>query len=136
MKHLTRKALIDRMRDYLHSQTDDESSVCMVAAQRGIFCKGFSRFSEDELKQTFYWISRSRPTASREELEDAINKYKLARQQVLEAPLSCDAQMFDRDTCLGWDEFSDEELIKFHEQLLGEEVEIVGPGWTKKADAS
>lgn len=136
MKHLTRNAVIDLLRDHLQALCDDETSICMVAARKGIFCKGFRRFTDQELRQKFDWIASSRPELDRAELEDVINKYKLGRSSALGLSLSCDAQMIDRDTCLGWDEFKDAELQKFYQEWLGEPVEIVSPGWTGKGKAA
>ncbi|MFN7972565.1 MAG: hypothetical protein U0166_09480 [Acidobacteriota bacterium] len=124
MRHLTRANLIYRLRDYLKKLVDDEHSLCLVAARKGIFCKGFAQWSDDELRKKFAWIADARPGISREELEDVINRYKLGRTEALGCDLPCDAQMIDRDTCFGWDGFSDEDLVRFHKEWYGEEVKV------------
>ena len=96
-----------------------------MAAERGIFCLGFMQFTDEELRNKFDWIAASMPDPSRAQLEEAINRYKLARQETLCAPLSCDAQMIDRDTCQGWDEFTDEELAGYYRDWFGQTVEIL-----------
>ena len=67
--------------------------------------------------------------ASRTQLEEVIDKYKVARAEALGVACSCDAALIDRDTCMGWDEFSDRELARFHEDWLGEKVELIDMDW-------
>jgi len=98
--------------------------MCEVAGKLGIFCHGFNRLSDSELREKFSWISRMRHGITREKLEDLANRYTLARQEALEVPFTCDALTIDRDTCLGWDEFSDDDLARFYKELAGEEIAI------------
>lgn len=125
MMHLTRRGVIQRLRDHLLTLTDDQTSMCMVAARKGVFCRGFARFSDDQLRREFGWIADRRPQASREELEEVINLYRLARTESLGLRLACDAQTIDRDTCMGWDDFSDEQLVALHLEWLGAPVELL-----------
>ncbi|MBI1854088.1 MAG: hypothetical protein HYR85_27435 [Planctomycetes bacterium] len=124
MRTLARAVVIEQLRTFLSSLGGDEHPLCEVAAELGIFCRGQRRLSDSELRATFDWIARTRPGVAREQLEDVANRYKLARQEVLEVPSTCDASMIDRDTCLGWDGFSDSDLAHFYEEWLGEEVAI------------
>ncbi len=125
MKTITRTQAIEHLREHFLKLVDEEHSLCTVAARHGIFCRGFRRFSDTELKEKFYWIAGSRRNLTRAELEDVIDRYKRARQEALDVPLSCDAQMIDRDTCLGWDEFTDADLARFYQDLLRVEVELI-----------
>lgn len=104
---------------------DEEHSICEVAARHGIFCHGYRQWSEEELRKRFRWIAGPRPHFTRTELEEVIDLYKLARQQALEVPLSCDAQEIDRDSCMGWDEFSDAALADFYKECFGGPVKVV-----------
>lgn len=126
MMHLTRQGLILKLREHLMTLTDDQTSMCMAAARKGLFCKGLARFTEAELRKQFDWIANRRPNATREELEEVINLYRLGRTEALGMRLACDAQMIDRDTCMGWDEFSDQQLAGFFKEWIGADVEVAG----------
>ena len=49
----TRAEAIARLRDALVKLTDDEHSMCQVAAKRGIFCHGFRRWNAREFDRRF-----------------------------------------------------------------------------------
>jgi hypothetical protein len=104
--------------------TDDESSICKVAAERGIFCQGFHRYSDGTLRRCYSWLDKRRPGLSREELEDLANRWQLARQEVDQLPLACDVQQKEHDSCGGWDDFSNEELSGFYHELTGRRLVI------------
>jgi hypothetical protein len=116
---LTRDAVIDLLRGELLKLTDDDSSVCKVAAERGLFCQGFHRLSDGGLRRRYSWLDRHAPGASREELEALANSWQLARQEVTQMPLACDVQQYERDSCGGWDDFSNDELSRFYFELTG-----------------
>jgi hypothetical protein len=124
MQHWTRPRAIARIRERLLELVDDQHSVCEVAARLGIFCKGFRHFSDAELRERFSWLAH--PEMSREDLEKRANSYLLGRTEALDCALACDAQTEERDVCLGWDEFSNADLARFAEQLLGEPTEVTG----------
>ena len=102
--------------------TDDEHCMCRVAADRGIFCRGFNQFSEDELRQRYWWIVRRRPSLTREQLEQIANDWQLTQQEVKDVPVACDVQARLHDTCRGWDDFSNDQLAQVYQQLTGETV--------------
>jgi len=114
----TRSEIIVALRDELGRRAG-EMSICKLAAQTGVFCKGFRRYSDDELKGRYGWIAKKNPDASREELEDVADRWQLARQDVLGALTSCDAQQLEHDTCGGWDDFTDDQLAGFLRELTG-----------------
>jgi hypothetical protein len=124
MKSLKRQDAIRELRDHLLSLVDDDHTICEVVATMGILCKGLSRLSDEELRQRFDWIARTRPGASRRKLEEAALRYKLARQEVLCVESTCDASVIDRDTCLGWDEFTDADLVRFFHDWFSQDVQI------------
>ena len=115
----TRHELIEAIRTELVKLTDEENSICKVAAQRGIFCKGFSQYNDRELREKFDWIVRKRPSLTRPQLEQIANDWQLAEQQVHERPISCDVQTDIHDLCNGWDGFSTAELEALYSQLSG-----------------
>jgi hypothetical protein len=120
-----RQDAIARLRKELLRFTDEENSVCKVAAERGIFCSGFHRYSDAELRKRYDWIADRRPDLSREELETIANDWQLAQQEVFELPTACDVQQRVHDTCRGWNDFTNEQLARFYQQMTGEEISIV-----------
>ena len=122
MSSMTRDEAISRLRNELVAMTDDEHCMCRVAADRGIFCRGFNQFSDDELRQRYWWIVRRRPSLTREQLEQIANDWQLTQQEVKDVPVACDVQARLHDTCRGWDDFSNDQLAKVYQQLTGESV--------------
>jgi hypothetical protein len=114
----SREALIAALRQELSNRADG-CSICSLAAEKGIFCGGFNRFSDVELRERLPWLVRKRPTATRPEVEGLGDAWQLARQEVLGAPTACDVQSREHDLCNGWDDFSDDELATFYRELSG-----------------
>jgi hypothetical protein len=104
---------------------DGETSMCKLAAERGIFCHGFARYGDGELRRAYDWIAKRNPNASREEIEEIANRWQIARQEVREIPLACDVQQREHDTCRGWDDFTNEQLAMFVEEVTGREYVVV-----------
>jgi hypothetical protein len=121
---IAREEAVNLLRAEFLKLVDDEKSICKVAAERGIFCKGFERFSDFELRKRYQWIARKDRRYTREEIEDLANRWQLARQDVDELPLACDVQQIEHDSCRGWDDFSNEELAKFVYQMTGRTVAV------------
>jgi len=117
--HVSRNELIKMLRTELTGMTDEDTSICKAAAERGVFCQGFHRFGDNELRRRYNWIVRKRPDMTREELETIANDWQLAQQEVREAPLACDVQSRVQDTCGGWTDFTDEQLAAFYKQITG-----------------
>ena len=120
-----RQDAIARLRRELLRFTDEENSCCKIAAERGIFCKGFHRYTDEELRKRYDWIADRRPGIGREELESIANDWQLAQQEVFELPMACDVQQRVHDTCRGWNDFTNEQLARFYQQLTGEEISII-----------
>ncbi len=125
MPTITRDEAISKLRDRLVAKTDEENCACKVAAEQQLFCHGFDRWSDDELRERYAWIVRKRPGITRGELEQIANSWQLAQQDVKKLPLACDVQARVRDTCRGWQDFDNAELAKFVLQLTGEDVRII-----------
>jgi hypothetical protein len=128
MKTMTRKEAVAALRQRCVELTDDEHSVCAVAARLHILCGGFSQYTFGELRERYDWIVKTRgKRTTRQELEDLANRWQLARQEVNDEELSCDNQRTERHhpTCKGWDTHSDKDLARFVEELYGEPVRVV-----------
>jgi hypothetical protein len=123
LEFISRPALITALRDEL-TRRAGEMSICKLAAQTGIFCKGFRRYSDAEMKERYGWISKKNPDVPREELEEIADRWQLARQDVLGAPSSCDVQQQEHDACGGWDDFGDDQLAGFLRELTGRNVVV------------
>lgn len=122
---VNRVEAVNLLRTELVKRTDSETSACKYAADHGVFCGGFTRFDDDEMKRRYSWITRRRPDMSREELEEIANRWQLARQDVDAMPVSCDVQRMEHDMCRGWDDFSNDELARFYTQLTGKPIVVV-----------
>ena len=122
---ITRSEALLLLRSELSRLTDDDTSICKAAAERGIFCNGFKRYGDGELRRRYDWLARHNPAMTRPELEEMANKWQLARQEIEEMPLACDVQQKVHDTCNGWDDFSNEELSHFYSELTGRPVSVV-----------
>src|SRR5262245_20117519 len=121
---IAREEAVKLMRAELLELDDQDNSICKSAAQKGIFCKGFQRFSDFELRRRYRWIARKDRSYTRAEVEDLANRWQLARQDVDELPLACDVQQVEHDSCRGWDDFSNEELAKFLFQTTGRALNV------------
>jgi hypothetical protein len=120
---ISRPALIAALRTEL-SRRAGEMSICKLAAQTGIFCKGFRRYSDAELQERYGWIAKKNPDAPRAELDELADRWQLARQDVLGALTSCDVQQLEHDACGGWDDFADDDLARFLRELTGRSVVV------------
>lgn len=121
---LPREKAVSEIRNILLQSTDEETSICKAAADHGIFCHGFDRYTDNELRRRYAWIVKKRPAMARSELEDVANDWQLAQQQVHDVPFACDVQSKLHDTCCGWDDFSNDQLAGFYLQLTGREVRV------------
>jgi hypothetical protein len=113
----SRAVLIELLRDQLALLADGEGSICKVAAEKGVFCRGFHRYSDEELKRRYDWIDRKQPGGPRARLEEVADRWQLARQDVTGQRTACDVQQLEGDACRGWDDFSLEDLARFHREL-------------------
>ncbi len=120
-----RAEAINLLRAELLKRLDSDMSVCRLAAEKGIFCKGFAQFGDGELKRRYWWIARRRPNISRGELEEIANRWQLARQDVDHLPIACDVQQQEHDTCRGWDDFTNEDLARYYFELTGQPITVV-----------
>lgn len=125
LETLSRPEAIERMRQKLRSLTDEDHCVCSVVGRIGIFCQGFNRLSDAELRGRFDWIARKRPGAPREALEELANLYHLGRTEVTGKALCCDVETREHCACDGWNQFDNAALEKFVLDLTGRPVRVV-----------
>jgi hypothetical protein len=121
---ISRPQIIDLLRAELLKRAGNEVSACKVATEQGIFCHGFAQYTDEELRRRYEWISRRRPKMSREELEEIADRWQMARQEVTHTPLACDVQQKLHDTCRGWDDFSNDDLVRFYFEMTGTDTVI------------
>jgi hypothetical protein len=119
---LSRTGAIDILRSQLLKLAGDDASVCKVAAEKNIFCRGLHRHSDIELRRQFDWINAKNPRMPRAEMEEVVDRWQLARQEVDGLPTACDVQQREHNGCRGWDDFSNEELSRFCLELTGRNV--------------
>jgi len=115
----TRESLIGALRAELTRRANGEMSLCMLAAKNGIFCRGFHRYSDAELRRRYGWISRRYPDISRSDLEEIADSWQMARQEVNGLASACDVQQVEHDSCNGWDDFTNDDLTRFLLELRG-----------------
>ena len=125
VRTIERQRAIRDLRETLIELTDDTTSICEMAGRLGVFCRGHRRLSDAELAHEYDWIVERQQPRDRAHLEDLANRWQLARQSATDAELACDVQSEERDTCLGWDEFSNEELEQHYRALQKEGVKVI-----------
>ncbi|HEX6100422.1 MAG TPA: hypothetical protein VF432_29175 [Thermoanaerobaculia bacterium] len=123
--YISRSTLIVALREELSRRARGEMSICRLAAETGVFCKGFRRYTDDQLREHYPWIAKKNPDAPREELEAIADRWQMARQDVVGVRTSCDVQQLEHDACGGWDDFSNGDLARFLLELTGRKVEVM-----------
>ena len=123
---VSRDEAIGRLRLELINLTGPGKSACQVAAGKKIFCGGFARYSDEQLRKGYESFVVSEPSISRAALEEKANEWQLQRQRECSTLLSCDAQWQRYETCHGWDDFTNDELAHFCFELMGQRLEVFG----------
>lgn len=123
---ISRAEAISLLRNALMRIAGPDTSICKVAADRGIFCRGFRRYDEAGLRSEYKWLDDRRPGMSREELEDLGDRWQLARQELHQLPTACDVQTHEHDTCGGWDDFTTDDLSRFILEVTKRRVVVEG----------
>ncbi|MGH9369146.1 MAG: hypothetical protein ACRD3M_15905 [Thermoanaerobaculia bacterium] len=123
-EHLSRPEAIAQLRARLRTLTDEEHCMCTAAARLGVYCRGFARLSDEDFRRRFWWIVRTRPGATRPELERIVSLYHLGRQEVTGTELCCDVETRERTGCDGWNTFDNAMLERFFLELVGRPVSI------------
>lgn len=121
---LSRPQAIALVRKHLESLCDEEHCACAAAAHLGIFCGGLRSLSDENFRRRFDWIARTRPGATRPELEKLVSLYHLARQQVTGAQLCCDVETREHCACDGWNMFDNRALERICAEMTGRSIRI------------
>lgn len=121
----SREDALKKIRQFLVAQTKPDETTCEAAARLGIFCRGYDQWSREQLAAMYPWLAkRAGPDASREELLRLVIAWDGARQLVHKTSTTCDAHMIDHESCLGFDRFSNAQLLKMFPQLFQPDDEI------------
>lgn len=110
---------IARLREALLALTDDERSICQIAGERGIFCRGFRRWNAPEFDRRWRDAIGRSTHLSRAQMEEFANLWQISEQLRQRVSFACDAKSKGLGGCRGWDEFSNAELSRFCADLLG-----------------
>lgn len=116
---------VARLRQALLTLVDDEHSICQVAAERGIFCRGFRRWNASDFDQRWRSAIGRSSHLSRAQMEEFANLWQLSEQLRQRVSLACDVKSNSFVGCRGWDEFSNAELSRFCADVLGSNVQVV-----------
>jgi hypothetical protein len=121
---LTRDGAIAALRRRLERLGNGEHSTCHVAAERGIFCRGFRRWDDHEFHRRWSPVLGQSTHLNRPQLERLADLWELCEQVGRHARVACDARAAEPGPCRGWYEFSDETLGRFCSELLGRPVSV------------
>ncbi len=120
----TRAEAIVRLRAALLELCGEGRSMCRVAAERGIFCRGFGRWPEREFHERWKPLIGVSTHLSRTQMERLADLWQLSEQLLHNEALACDAQAACPGACRGWGEFDDSDLARFCREILGRRVTI------------
>jgi hypothetical protein len=121
----TREEAIHRLRRALLRLSDGESSMCRIAAELGVFCRGFRRWPDSEFHHRFRPALGVSTHLSRAQMERLADLWQQAEQIRVRAAIACDAAAFHPGSCRGWEEFSNDALARFCDEVLGRNVTVV-----------
>jgi len=123
---ISRETAVAQLRRKLIELQEEGKSACQVAAEQGLFCRGFHRGSDDELRFRYAAAIENAPELTRAALEERANAWQLARQNQEGTLLCCDVQFMTYETCRAWDDFANEELARFCDEMLDQKVRVTG----------
>ena len=124
---LTRDEAIASLRRRLESLGDGEHSTCHVAAERGIFCRGFRQWDDHEFHRRWKPVLGESTHLNRAQIERLADVWELCEQVRSHVRITCDARAAEPGPCRGWYEFSNETLGRFCTELLERDVIVVSP---------
>ena len=122
----SRERAIAALRRCLNRLSDGEHSTCQVAAERGIFCRGFRQWNDHEFHGRWKAVLGESTHLSRPQIERLADLWQLSEQIVQRVRITCDARSAAPGPCRGWYEFSNETLARFCGELLGRDVLVEG----------
>jgi hypothetical protein len=120
-----RDEAVARLRKALLTLVDGEHSMCQVASEHGIFCRGFGRWNASEFDRRWRSAIGRSTHLSRAQMEEFANLWQLSEQYRQRVSLACDAASNAHGGCRGWDEFSNADLSRFCAEVLASSVQVV-----------
>ena len=121
----TRDEAIAKLREALLKLSDGESSICTVAAELGVFCRGFRRWTDDVFARGWTRALGRSTHLSRPQMERLADIWLLSEQLRLRVPCACDLAAAGGGVCRGWNGFSNADLERCCDEILGRNVAIV-----------
>jgi hypothetical protein len=121
---LTRQEAIARLSKRLAALTGPQKSACRFAADEKVLCRGFARFTDEQLRQRYGFLGDG--DTPRAELERRADEWHVGRGEMERAPTACDVQQQFVETCRGWNEFTNQELARFCRDICGDRVVVIG----------
>jgi hypothetical protein len=118
----TRSEAITQIRRALLKHADGERSMCAIAAELGIFCRGFRRWHDRGFHLAWRSVIGVSTHLTRAQMERLADLWQLSEQLRLRVPIACDSQTICAGACRGWNEFSNEKLEQFCSDILGKRV--------------
>jgi hypothetical protein len=120
-----REEALKRIREYLIANTRSDETTCQAAARMGVFCHGYDRWTVEQLRQLYPWLSKKMPANTpKEEFLKLITAWDGARMLVNKSATTCDAKAADQEGCLGFDRFNNPQLKRMFPQLFASDDEI------------
>lgn len=119
-----RQEAIARLRVGLLKLSDGEHSMCYLAGKLGFFCRGFRRWPDHEFHRRWKKVIGRSTHLTRPQLEQVADLWQLTEQLRLRVPLACDAPTTTGGGCRGWNEFSNEDLARCCDEILGRNVVV------------
>ncbi len=116
---------IRHLRESLLKLTDDEHSMCQIAADKGVFCRGFRRWSNADFHRKWKAAIGVSTFLTRDQMERFANFWQLTEQIRLRVCFACDAETLSHGACRGWDEFGNDQLARYCADVLGVSVQVV-----------
>lgn len=120
----TREEAIARLRPVLRQLCGADQSLCRVAAEQGIFCRGFRRWPAREFHRRFRPFIGASTHLTRVQMEAFADIWQLSEQLRHGVALPCDAAALSPGACRGWDELTDADLALFCRELLEQPVTV------------
>jgi hypothetical protein len=123
----TRDEAISRLREGLLKLSDGERSLCTVAAELGVFCRGFRRWTDDAFLRGWTRALGRSTHLSRPQMERLADLWLLSEQLRLRVPCACDLAAAGGGVCRGWNGFSNADLERCCDEILGKNVAVTEP---------
>jgi len=115
----TREEAIRSLRSALQPMCGADRSMCDVAAEKGIFCRGFRRWPDSEFHRRWKGALGTSTHLTRAQMERLADLWQLAEQLRCGVGFACDVDARPAGACRGWDEFENSALERFCADLLG-----------------